>query len=861
MAAGLLLPASYAQQVRPRASRGWVVPTNQLVTPAGRLLTFLGRPTDVLLLDDGRTCAVKNLEGVVFVDLDEMAVDQEVATGEWSQGVVGLAADEQGTVYSSGTGGRIWVNRRQPDGCYALDAPLQLPPVAVGGDPAATGLAYDRSSGSLLALSGRGNTLVRMRAATGEVVGAPIAVGVAPFAVVLAGSGKAYVSNWGGSPPAPSDPQAYTSDTAVKIDPTTGASAEGSVSVVDLDRGAVTAAITTGRHPSGLALSPDRRFLYVACANSDEVDVIATAHDRLVERIVVRPEVALPFGSGPSAVAVSLDGSRLYVANGTNNAIAVIELGPASSSSPTVAGPSRLAELIPTGWHPGALALRPISPLATPSPGATEELIVASLKGIGSRARFDNGAFNTHGHVGTLSAVLLPHTPDVAHAHTARVAANNSLELARLGLEPPRPGIAPRALPERHGEPSRFSHVIYIIKENRTYDQVLGDLPQGNGDPSLTIYGRDVTPNQHALAEEFVLLDNFHCSGVLSADGHAWATEAYATDYLERHLAAFVRSYPYDGSDPLAYSPRGFIWDAALARGLTFRSYGEFGRGEIDPPTSTWTDVWDDFRAGSERITFRATANIGTLEGSVAPTYVGLLGAVPDVVRAREFFEEFRAFESNGRLPNLTIILLPNDHTEGTRPSFPTPRAMVADNDLALGQIVATVTRSSFWPRTAIFVVEDDPQDGFDHVDAHRTVAQVISPYTRRGLVDSTYSTQVSMLKTIELILGLAPLNQLDLAAPAMRSCFREVADLTPYRVRANRIPLDEMNPELSALSGEALHWARASMELPLDEIDKADEDTLNRILWHAARGDGIPYPERLGPAEPGGPDDRERPR
>jgi hypothetical protein len=186
---------------------------------------------------------------------------------------------------------------------------------------------------------------------------------------------------------------------------------------------------------------------------------------------------------------------------------------------------------------------------------------------------------------------------------------------------------------------------------------------------------------------------------------------------------------------------------------------------------------------------------------------------------------------------------------------------MVADNDLALGQIVATVTRSSFWPRTAIFVVEDDPQDGFDHVDAHRTVAQVISPYTRRRFVDSTYYTQVSMLKTIELILGLAPLNQLDLAAPAMRSCFREEADLTPYRVRANRIPLDEMNPELSALSGEALHWARASMELPLDEIDKADEDTLNRILWHAARGDGIPYPERLGPADRGGPTDSERPR
>ncbi|HQH74533.1 MAG TPA: alkaline phosphatase family protein, partial [bacterium] len=358
-------------------------------------------------------------------------------------------------------------------------------------------------------------------------------------------------------------------------------------------------------------------------------------------------------------------------------------------------------------------------------------------------------------------------------------------------LEKARSDIAPVPVPERHGEPSVFEHVVYIIKENRTYDQVFGDLPQGNGDPSLVHFGREVTPNHHALAETYTLFDNFYCSGVLSADGHQWTNEAYVTDYLERFFGDFTRSYPYDGDDPLAYASTGFIWDNVLRHGLTFRNYGEFVQAELDPPKAQFLDFYKDYLEGTHTIKMRARTELKRLEPYLCPTYVGFPNTVPDVIRVREFLKEFREFERQGSLPNFIILLLPNDHTSGTRPDRPTPRASVADNDLSLGQIVEAVSHSRFWEKTCIFVVQDDPQDGLDHVDSHRTVALVISPYTRRGFVDSTMYTQPGMLKTIELILGIPPMNQFDLLATPMRACFQNEPDFTPYKALKNNIPLD----------------------------------------------------------------------
>ena len=276
--------------------------------------------------------------------------------------------------------------------------------------------------------------------------------------------------------------------------------------------------------------------------------------------------------------------------------------------------------------------------------------------------------------------------------------------------------------------------MIYIIKENRTYDQIFGDIKEGDGDPSLVMFGRKVTPNQHALAREFVLLDNFYCAGVLSADGHAWATEAYVTDYLERHFGGFIRSYPYDGDDPLAYASSGFLWDNALAHGKTFRDYGEFIKAKITPPKAhgrTFTRIIAKARRGSR---LRPVPRSKPCAITSARRLSGFRAPFPMCTGRREFLKEFREFEAKGSLPNLIVMLLPNDHTSGTRPRLPTPRAVVADNDLALGQIVEAVTKSRFWPETAIFVAEDDPQAGLDHIDGHRTIAQVISPYTRREI-------------------------------------------------------------------------------------------------------------------------------
>ena len=399
-------------------------------------------------------------------------------------------------------------------------------------------------------------------------------------------------------------------------------------------------------------------------------------------------------------------------------------------------------------------------------------------------------------------------------------------------------------LPTQPGEKSVFKHVLYIIKENRTYDQVFGDMAQGNGDSTLCHFGREVTPNHHALAEKYVLMDNTYCNGVLSADGHQWAVEGIVTDYLEKSFGGFVRSYPYDGDDALAYASSGFIWDKVLNAGLTFRDYGEFVKAKIEPNDATWTQLYNQYKAGTNEIKITATTKLHSLEPYLCPTYVGFPGKVQDVYRAGEFIKELKEFEKNDNLPNLMVMLLPNDHTVGTRAGYPTPRATVADNDLALGQIVEAVSKSKFWKETAILVIQDDPQAGLDHVDGRRTVAMCISPYTKRGEVISTHYNQNSYLRTIELILGLSPMSQFDLLAEPLVDCFTDEPDFSPYTALPNQIPLDEMNPSLSAITNEKqLFFAKQSMEIPLDDVDEADEGVFNRIIWHSVKGYDVPYP------------------
>lgn len=819
-----------------------VVPTNQILKPAGTQVTFPGRPVDLQLLDGGKTLVVHNKNNLLFIDTATAKVTQTLASPV-GLSVIGLVVDGS-RIFTSDVKDHVRVAKRQADGTYKWAEPWPLDKPKVDGAAHPAGMILRGKE--LWVTSSRGNSVQRLDTTTGKVVQV-VPVGVAPFTILFPNSDTAYVSNWGGDAPDKDDPQAPSSKTPVKIDPRTGVANHGSVSVLRAVDGQwqQVKSIPVGLHPSGMTVSKGGKFLYVANASSDTVSVIDAKTDAVVETIKCRPDFRLPFGSGCNALALSPDGSTLYVANGSNNCVTVVRLGKAAleNAPAEVKANSTLAGLIPTGWYPGGIRVS----------GDGQLLYVANIKGHGSlgpKGAKDKDK-NSHQHLGSVSIIDVPGGQQLAK-YTEQVNDNNRLAYSLAGLEKARPGAKAVPVPARHGEPSVFEHVIYIIKENRTYDQVFGDLKEGNGEPKLVMFGEKVTPNLHALARQFTLFDNFYCSGVLSADGHSWCNEAYCTDYLERSFGGFTRSYPYEGSDPLAFAPCGFLWDNALLHKKTFRNYGEFCRTTYTPAKATWSDTYADFMNGTNNVKITVTPNMATLDKFSHPNYPGFPLRTPDVYRAKLFLEDLRAYEKKGEFPNLTYIFLPNDHTSGTTPDFPTPEAMVADNDLAVGRIVEAVSKSKFWAKTCIFIVEDDPQNGFDHVDGHRTIAFVLSPYTKRKFVDHTNYNQTGMVKTMELILGLPPMNQLDLSATAMRQCFQDTPDLTPYTALPNNIPLDTMNPPTKNLTGKALYWAKKSIEMKLTEVDEADEDTFNRLLWFATRGEEA-YPDQyIGRRAPG---------
>ena len=379
------------------------------------------------------------------------------------------------------------------------------------------------------------------------------------------------------------------------------------------------------------------------------------------------------------------------------------------------------------------------------------------------------------------------------------------------------------AIPTKVGDPSPIKHVIYIIKENRTYDQVFGDMPKGNGDPNLVLFGEKITPNHHKLAREYVLLDNLYCNGHVSVDGHPWSTMAYNTDFIVRNWAL-----TYSGragiqdqdDDDLEKAPSGYLWDACARAGLSYRSYGEYGHRVSDADGSS-----------------RMEGRVPGLIGHVSPEYgIGTNGSNRDPAKVDVFLKEFAEFEKNGDLPKFIVMSLGEDHTTGTSPNTFTPQACVASNDLALGRLVEAVSKSKYWADTAIFVIEDDAQNGPDHVDAHRTIGLVISPYTKRGVLDSTQYTTVSMLRTMELILGLPPLSQYDAGATPMFACFNDKADTTGYTHEPARIDLNVKNTALA-------YGAERSSKMDFSEYDKIDDFELNEILWVAIKGKDTPMP------------------
>ena len=366
--------------------------------------------------------------------------------------------------------------------------------------------------------------------------------------------------------------------------------------------------------------------------------------------------------------------------------------------------------------------------------------------------------------------------------------------------------------------------MIYIIRENRTYDQVFGDLKEGNGDPSLVMFGEAVTPNAHKLAREFVHLDNLYCNGQVSRDGHPWSTMAYNTDYVARdwHLTYSGRKgVDDDDEDNLSRAPSGYLWDACARHGLSYRSYGEYGHRISQGGLS------------------KMEGRVPGLVGHMSPEY-GLAKEpgvrVRDTDRVAVFLKEFEQYEKDGNLPRFIVMSLGEDHTQGTSPGAFTPQACIASNDLALGRLVERVTRSTYWPETAIFVIEDDAQNGPDHVDAHRTAGLVISPYTKRHFVDHTQYSTVSMLRTIELILGLPPLSQYDAAARPMFAAFANKANLSPYKTELARIDLNSKNADNA-------YGAARSAKMDFSEYDRVNDFELNEILWRAIKGKDAPLP------------------
>jgi YVTN family beta-propeller protein len=572
-----------------------------------------------------------------------------------------------------------------------------------------------------------------------------------------------------------------------------------------------------------LKLSRDNQTLFVANANSDTVSVINTTTRAVVETILMRPDPRLPFGSASDALSLSRDGATLYVANGGNNAVAVVELPNDQHTNSLIQG------FIPTDWYPGAVF------------ADLYHLYVVNCKGIGST---NQDVYNLTGSVNKIS---LP-SADTLKQYTAEVQENSRVPQMLQSQASAHADQSPAPVPAHIGEPSVFQHVLYIIKENKTYDQLFGDISQGNGEPGLCVFGRQTTPNQHALAAQFVLLDNYYCNGVYSTDGHSWCTEANATDYWEKSLGAANRSGQI-GMDPLAYSSSGFIWNNVLQHGLTFHNHGVFGQS-FAQPDSTWLQAYAEYTNHTGRLGF--TTYIGN--SPVLPAYSstnvsGFNLKIPDQYRADGFLKEFSAAQATGVWPAFNMFYLPDDHTAGGSPGYPTPRAQVADNDLALGRVIEAVTKSSFWSNTVIFVIEDDPQSGYDHVDGHRSICLVVSPYTKRGQTVSTFYNQIGLIHTMEQIMGLPPMNQMDAMAPLMTDCFTPRPDFTAYTALPNEIPLNEMNPgTISSLTPRDRHWAQLSLQMDFRQPDLVNDDTLNRIIWHSIKGKARYPAEFAGP-------------
>jgi DNA-binding beta-propeller fold protein YncE len=811
----------------PQADGSVLLPNQWTLRPVGRQIPVGDFPVNIAVHPSGRFAAVLHCgygaHEVVTLDLNEHRAVSRVTIDE---GFYGLAFTPDGNrLFASGAGSEVLYGFDFHEGYLSGRQTIVLHNVRERGIPA--GLAVSRDGRQLWAANVLGQTISLVDLVNGTRT-ADIALSDStfwspvtepdpmedidndavtkrarallellnerapfPYACVAdEARGRLYVSLWG----------------------------HASVQVIDLPTRQLVARWPTQEHPNEMVLSPSGQRLFVANANRNTVTVIDAEDGKTQETLLAELEAGAPPGSTPSSLALSSDETRLFVANANINAVAVFDV--------TKPGHSRSLGFIPTGWYPTSVRLTPDG----------RRLLVANGKGLTSKANrygprpgpdgtntapeYIGGLFQ-----GTVAVIDLP-APDRfeerMRTYTERCLRGRPSQ-ASPAAEGGRHGHG-NPIPDRRKGSSPIQYCIYIIKENRTYDQILGDLEKGNRDPSLCLFPEEVTPNHHKLAREFVLLDNFYVEGEVSADGHEWTMGAYATDYVEKmwpmsygHNERKKYAYPSEGRFKIAASDGGYLWDRAREAGVSYRSYGEFVNNGATTNEPCFTMV-------------------PALQGHFDPGFRSFDVDYSDLARADRFIAELKRFEREGDMPRLQIVRLPNDHTAGTSVGKLTPQAYVAENDLAFGRVVEAVSHSRFWPSTAIFVVEDDAQDGPDHVDAHRTIAYAISPYVRHGAVDSTLYSTTSMLRTIELILGLKPMSQFDAAAAPMVNTFQAQPDLRPYQSERARVSLVERNTRTA--------WGTdLSAKMDFSREDAIEDRVLNEVIWRSIKGPDAPMP------------------
>jgi YVTN family beta-propeller protein len=896
----------------PQPNGSWVVSSGQVITPAGtqvnlgirvRAKAIALNPNvatyTAAVLTMGTSPTNGNGAVEVFDTRTGVVLQNYVPFGKDSSGSfsgIAYSADGKHLVFSQDSS-HVTVANVDAKGFLADDAQVSVPPdnsfitCFLNSPPAAYanpcgsfytpstsypgGLALSNDGTSAYALLNQNNTLAKIDlTATPPTQGTQIRVGNAPHSIVINSDGKtAYVSNEGGRAATQNDFQINSAGTEIVADPVVGAAISGTVSVVDLPSMKVTATIPTGLHPTGMAFYGP--YLLVANTYSDTISVIDTVSNSVAWTIDLGLLIGVPgagqaaYGAAPNSIAVDAKKGVGYVALYNANAIAVVDLTGKGNRN-AVTG------MIPVAYAPSSVVL------ATDDKN-NDVLIVANDKGIGTRNSFEKdygvSAYNTHQDNGTVSIVPVPNYGQLKQM-TDQVFANNHWDLTQ-NIESAAGGTSnakPKAVPDKIGDPSPIKHVFLIVRENRTYDQVLGDVAAGNGAPALAVFGGNITPNAHALVQRFPLLDNFYDPSRQSADGHQWIAEGMAPYADDIQSTDWVRSYPGgNAGDALAYQNKGFLFSEAAAAGLSVKIYGEYVENDtfLQPNGMTSEPSWSQFYADSQcfeggpgcappgvpgettlyyQNTVQAQSSLPAVYKHLIPNFPQFDLGIPDQFRVDLWVQDFNKDVVAGTVPALTIMWIMCDHTGGP----PTAAAQQADNDLAIGRIIDYISHSPVWSSSAIFMEEDDAQNGVDHIDGHRSPGYIISPYAvQNGPTDHTYYTQVNMTRTIEQILGLPPMNQFDLVASPMATAFVEgvppASNFEAWTHVPNQIPLDTGvkagaanrtdSPGVKILRAAWLKKKTQIFKGKLTKPDSEDPDTVNHLNWYETTGFVRPYP------------------